>query len=253
MPQKSPVSDLLLEQYALGELSPERQRMVHEALERDPALRSRLTALSDSDRQILQDYPPERIVPSIKERARALLPLSRTGLSRGAVRALWALPAAAAIILALSVGVFRPETRMKGISPHLTIFVQASSGAVELAPGAVAQQGQRIQLSYTAAGAKYAAILSIDGRGTVTWHLPPGGGGMAPAVEPQGRTVLPRSYELDDAPRFERFFFVYGVSAFNLADVQAAAQSLAARGTADSAALALPRGIEQVSFLLKKG
>ena len=250
MPQKSPISDLLLEQYALGELSPEQKRMVSAALERDEALRLRLTALSDSDRQILRDYPPERIVPAIRERARSARP---AGLPRWTARALWALPAAAAIVLALSVGLARPETRMKGIGPHLTVFAQSSSGAVELAPGAVAQQGERIQLSYTAAGARYAAILSIDGRGTITWHLPPGGGGMSPAVEPQGRTVLPRSYELDDAPRFERFFFVSAASAFSLADVQRAAQSLASGGAADTAALVLPRGVAQVSFLLKKG
>jgi hypothetical protein len=250
MSQNTPISDLLLEQYALGELSPEQQGKVREELERDPALRNRLTALSESDRRILQEYPAERVVPAIKERARGL---RRAGMPRWTVRALWALPVAAALVLAVSVGSFRPETRMKGISPHLTVFVQASSGAIELAPGAVARQGQRIQLSYTASGAKYAAILSIDGRGTITWHLPPGGGGTSPSVEPQGRTVLPRSYELDDAPRFERFFFVYGAGAFSLADVQAAAQSLAARGTADAAALSLPRGVEQVSFLLKKG
>jgi anti-sigma-K factor RskA len=258
MPQNTPISDLLLEQYALGELSPEQRGRVRHELERDPALRIRLTALSDSDRSILHDYPPVRIVPAIEERARAIPRRARAihdraGLPRWTLRALWALPVAAALVLAFSFGVFRPETRMKGISPHLTVFVQAASGAVELAPGAAARQGQRIQLSYTAAGAKYAAILSIDGRGTVTWHLPQGGGGMSPAVEPQGRTVLPRSYELDDAPRFERFFFVYDASAFNLADVQTAALSLAARGNADTAALALPRGVDQVSFLLRKG
>jgi len=250
MPQT--VSDLHLEQYALGELSPEQARRVREALDGDPGLRDRLSALKESDRTILSDYPPQRMVPAIKERARQ----SRPERPRWLTGALWALPAAAVLMIALSVGVFRPETRVKGIAPHLSVFVQTPSGGQELQPGAGARRGDRIQLSYSAPGAKYAAIFSLDGRGTVTWHLPAGyggGAGTAPAVVASGRGVLPSAYELDDAPGFERFFLVYGASPFSLADVQKAALALASRPSlADTAALAVPRGTSQVSFLLKK-
>jgi hypothetical protein len=251
MPQNTRVSDLHLEQYALGELSPEDAALVRAALERDPELRRRLADLAVSDRQILSDYPAERIVPAIQERARG----ARAGWGPVARRGAWALPVAAALVIALVVAVPRSETRIKGLTPQLSVFMQAAAGAVELSPGSSAGQGARIQLSYTAAGAGYGAIFSIDGRGTITWHLPAGyaGGDTAsPALEKQGRSVLPRSYELDDAPRFERFFFVYGPAAFGLADVQRAAQALAAGPSADTAAPVLPRGVSAVSFLLRK-
>ncbi len=249
------ISDLQLEQYALGELSPEQESTVRDRLEQDPSLRERLAALRDSDREILAAYPPERVVPAILERAR-LRSEGRSRSPRWARGALMALPLAAALIFALSVGLFRSETRVKGLGPQISLFLQTASGAQELRPGDAASAGDRVQVSFNAAGAKYAAILSIDGRGTVTWHLPPGyGGGAAssPAVEAQGRTVLPRAYELDDAPRFERFFIVTSSSPFNLAAVDAAARALAARPSgADTAALALPGGVSQSSFLLRK-
>jgi hypothetical protein len=252
MPQD--ISDLQLEQYALGELSGEQADRVRDLIDRDPALRERLSALQESNREILAAYPPERIVPAIIERARqqAAAAARSRAWTRGV---LWALPAAAAIVIAFSVGLFRPETRMKGLAPELSVFVQTTSGAQELRPGDAARPGDRVQVSYNPAGAKYAAIVSIDGRGTITWHLPAGyggGAGSAPAVDAQGRTVLPRSYELDDAPRFERFFLVTGSSPFRLADIQAAVRALVARPAADTSALALPRGLAQASFLLRK-
>jgi anti-sigma-K factor RskA len=198
------VSDLQLEQFALGELSPSETRRVQEELSRDSSLRDRLSALHESDQAILREYPPERIVPLIRERVRARQP-QRRAMPRWVSGAIWALPAAAVLVLALSVGVFRPETRAKGLTPHLTLFIQTATGAQELAAGASAGRGDRIQLSYTAPGVKYAAIVSVDGRGTITWHFPAGysgGAASAPPVSTEGRTVLPSSYELDDAPGF---------------------------------------------------
>ena len=196
------ISDLQLEQFALGELSASETRRVQGELDRDQALRDRLSALHESDKAILRDYPPERIIPLITERSRTRQ-AQKGSRSRWVSGAAWALPAAAVLLLALSLGVLRPQTRLKGLTPTLSVFMQTAAGAQELSAGSSAGQGDRLQLSYTAPGAKYAAIVSVDGRGTVTWHLPAGyagGAGNAPAVTTTGRTVLPSSYELDDAP-----------------------------------------------------
>ena len=52
-----------------------------------------------------------------------------------------------------------------------------------------------IQLGYTAGEARYGVILSIDGRGTITWHMPAGilreRRGCSPALEKQGRCSSP--------------------------------------------------------------
>ena len=260
MPQKQTISDLVLEQYCLGELSAVEQRMVQDELEGDEGLRARLAAIAASDRDILAAYPPERIVPVMRER------LLREGASpaRPRVRVnplAWALPVAAMVVLLLSFFVIRQriapeETRLKGLAPHLTVFRKTAGGAEELRAGAPARRADVLQLCYTAGEAKYGVILSVDGRGAITWHLPAGyqsGPRQSPALETQGQVVLPSAYELDDAPGFERFFLVYAPVPFEVGEVARAARALAARpAAAEREELALPRGIGQNTLLVKK-
>jgi hypothetical protein len=259
MERKRTISDLMLEQFALGELPAQGEGFIREELARDAELRARLAALQVSDAEIRASYPPELVVPQIRERmlregAGASRPRPRAGT------ALWALPLAATVLIALtlSVTLLRPnENRLKGIGPHLTLFRKTAAGAEELRPGTVARRGDIIQVSYAAGDAKYGVIFSIDGRGTLTWHVPPGyagGSRAAPALDSRGTVVLPAAYELDDAPRYERFFLVYGPSPFQIADIERAARALAARpSTADRDTLSLPRGLGQHSFVVNKG
>lgn len=257
MEQKRKISDLMLEQFALGELSADAERTVRTMLAVDTDLQKRLDALRDSDTEILASYPPARIVPQIREK------MLREGAGearpRRRVGALWALPIAATILIALtlSVTVLRPnDTRLKGFSTHLTLFRKTAAGAEELRPGSVARRGDILQVSYAAGDAKYGVIFSIDGRGTLTWHLPAGyagGARPAPALDSRGTVILPTAYELDDAPKFERFFLVYGSSAFDVAAVERIAHTLATQSsTADRATLVLPSGLGQYSFVLGK-
>lgn len=258
MPQKQTVSDLLLEQYSLGELSSNQEQMVRAELERDSSLRQRLAAIAQSNREILADYPPERIVPAIKER---YLREGRAGRPGRTPSLVWALSAAAMVILILSLFVIRErvipnETRLKGLTTHLNLFRKTSTGAEELRAGASARRADVLQISYTAGEAKYGVILSVDGRGAITWHVPSGyrgGSRAAPSLDSQGQVVLPSAYELDDAPRFERFFIVYAASSFDVGEVDRAAQALAARpGAAEREGLRLPNGLGQYSLLVKK-
>ncbi|MBN1838324.1 MAG: hypothetical protein JW820_20865, partial [Spirochaetales bacterium] len=108
------------------------------------------------------------------------------------------------------------------------------------------------QLGYVAAARAYGVILSIDGRGVVTLHFPVGSTG-AGELEREGESLLPFAYELDDAPGFERFFFVTGPEPFAVDSVLEAAERLAADPEqARQAPLILPGELEQVSMMLKK-
>jgi hypothetical protein len=262
MPEKKTISDLLLEQYSLGELPARLARMVEDELERDAGLRARLSDLADSAREILARYPAEAVVPEIRERmlregGRGAPPSRRTVPPLS-----WALPVAAMVVLALSFFVVRermafgPETRLKGLAPHLTVFRKTATGAEELRAGAPARRADVLQLSYSAGEAKYGVIFSVDGRGSITWHLPAGyrgGARTAPALDSQGQVVLPSAYELDDAPGFERFFLVYSGAPFDVGDVERAARALSSRPAgADRDGLALRGGLGQYSLLLKK-
>ena len=262
MPDREKVSDLTLEQYHLGELSAWQERVVRRELQRNAGLRGRLAEIERSDDEIRSAYPAENMAALIRERALRAGPEEADGDSVGSRAGrrffqfptlAWALPAAAMVLVLISLPfILRPVdgTRLKGSSPHLLVFRNTPTGAEELRPGAPARQGDVLQLSYVAGEARYGVIFSVDGRGTVTWHAPAGyrGGSLqSPPLDPKGPVPLPTAYELDDAPRFERFFLVYSSSPFDVATVA----SLAARVSA-SGDLALPRGVGQFSLLLKK-
>ena len=52
------------------------------------------------------------------------------------------------------------------------MYRKTDNGAEELAAGQAARQKDVLQLSYIAADARYGVIFSVDGRGTLTLHLP---------------------------------------------------------------------------------
>jgi hypothetical protein len=107
-------------------------------------------------------------------------------------------------------------------------------------------------VAYRCASRRFGVIVSIDGRGVVTRHLPLTGAAAA-ALEPGATTLLDRAYELDDAPRWERFFLVTGETAFDVQVVLDAARGAAAGAGADPPpALPLQAPLQQSTFLLRK-
>jgi hypothetical protein len=169
----------------------------------------------------------------------------------------WAVPAAVGIVVILLLVIPRmtpltpaDEERIKGLQPSLSLFRRVGNGSETLADGAVAHPGDLIRIGYRAAGRAYGVILSIDGRRHVTMHLPPDGEAAA-SLGSDSTVLLDYSYELDDAPRWERFYFVTSEQPFAIAPVLAAAKRVAADG-AETAALALPPGLEQATFSLLK-
>ena len=235
------VSDLSLEQYRLGELAPAAAAALAERLGRDPALVARLEHLATSDAEILGAHPPAEMAASIRGRlAAAEREAERPTRRLRPVRfASLALPAAAALLLTLSLLVVRARllpdgdgVRLKGAATALSAWRKVGDGAERLVEGAAARAGDVVQLSYVAAGARYGVILSIDGRGVVTFHLPEGwegGAARSPALDAGGEITLASAYELDDAPSFERFFLVYGEVPFDVSAAADAARRLAAR------------------------
>jgi hypothetical protein len=254
------VPELMLEQYALGELSEAERLAVAAALGSDASLRVRLAELEASDETILSEAPPAEIAAAIRRRMLS----SRRGGS-GAFKPVSALlfPAAAVLLVLvgsiMSKGILLPSagdlTRPKGGVPGISVYKKAASGAEELGDGASVAVGDVLQIRYAAGCSGYGAIFSLDGRGTLTRHLPSLGavsGTRAPRLAEEG-AVLASAYELDDAPGFERFFIVTSSGAFDLAVVADALRDLAAAGPgADTRAPRLPGGLEWKSLLLRK-
>jgi hypothetical protein len=254
------ISDLHLEQYVLGELSARDTESVRDALKTDGNLRTRLEEIKRSDGETLSSFPPVRMAPLIEERKR-----SASASPRRAPFAVF-VPLAAAALVVVSVvsvggivsrmqGSGQDVTRLKGVE-RLSIYRKTAEGAELLEDGSLVRRADVLQIAYSAGEAKYGTIFSIDGRGVVTFHLPPdyvGRSQFSPELERQGQTVLPSAYELDDAPAFERFFFVFSRSRFDLKDVQKASSALSADpGKARAGSLRIPSGLSVYSLVLKK-
>jgi len=260
------VPDWKLERCLLGELpGPERERL-DRLIAADPGLRERLEQLRQDGAALLARHPPAWMARQIERR----LAGPAAAPSPGRLAAWWPrlAPAAALALVALAAlpvlrqtpGPGQPvaldgapappevtgEVRLKGLEPSLVLHRRTAGSSEELADGAQARPGDRILVQYSAAGRAYGVILSVDGRGGLTQHLP-ASGTRAAALQPGGRVALGIAYQLDDAPRFERFYFVAGDRPFEVAEVAAAAHRADGGGRLD-----VPDDLAQFSCQLRK-
>ena len=225
-----------------GDLPPAQARALADRVAREPGRRgppgaARRLERGDPRRPIPRRRPRRPFAgarPRARRRAAAARPRGRAGWLLGvptlalgaAVLLLWLRPGTGT----------RPTTdgdRIKG-APRLHVYRKTGKSVERLPDGAVARAGDELQLAYVASGHRFGAVVSLDGAGRVTFHLPEGGGRAVP-LRAGGEVTLPESYQLDAAPRFERFLLVAGDAPFDtatLADVIRGARA-AARGDRD--------------------
>ncbi|MEZ4464913.1 MAG: hypothetical protein R3F43_10545 [bacterium] len=110
--------------------------------------------------------------------------------------------------------------------------------------------GDVLQLTYAARGAGHGVLFSVDGRGPSRCTSPTRPAPTRPARGPAAVT-LPHAYQLDDAPRFERFF-VTAHHPLDVGELLAEARQLAADDAAEDAAPALPADVAWTDLLLRK-
>ncbi len=252
---------LAREKWLLGELSPEAQRTFERqaSAEEQAALRDEDAALRE---ELFASLPARVLKARVDDRlARDVRREPRWGW--------WAAVPMVAVAIASLLLVVRPETpepevtpktqpaaygeRSKGLHPRVVIFRQLAHSAEELSQGASVQAHDLLQLGYVAGGRGFGTLLSIDGRGVVTLHTPRLPNAKPVLKEENGTQLLERAYELDDAPDFERFFFITSERAFDVQQVLSAAESLARDpARAMRAPLVLGPNIEQSSVLLQK-
>ncbi|MDF1564768.1 MAG: ActD-like protein [Deltaproteobacteria bacterium] len=258
----SPIPEWKLERLALGELPEAEAAELRTRIEADPAEAARLAALEESNRAILAAHPAEELARAI-ERRRHLQEVTEreAGRQRSSRPLLWGLPTLAAAA-ALAVFLLRgpppvgvdpngglEHTTIKGLDARLHVHRKTAAGDEELTSGALARPGDLLQVAYTAAGKHHGLILSLDGRGTLTDHLAGRGGLHSVPLEPSGKVSLDRAYELDDAPRFERFYFFVSDEPFEASALRAALEQ---GQEGDALRSLLPQGIDFLRFDLRK-
>jgi hypothetical protein len=235
------ISAFMLERYRLGELNPEDQQAVAQALVSDESLRNRLNELVQSDHELLLSYPLESFLPENTAFRERRLRFARTG------KRLARLALIAAVVLAVAVPSFRfissrletrngisvatapqglpgvfPADRAKGQTPagsELAIYLKGNQ-EIMLPDQTVLEEGNTVQLAYTvpAETEYYGVIFSIDGRSVVTMHYPYRRGQSSLLVSGR-RTFLSEAYILDDAPDHEVFVFVVSEEPLNVDNI----------------------------------
>jgi hypothetical protein len=249
------IPDWKLERLALGELPDGERQALKARLAADEALAketaARLAALREDDRATLEQHRPSDVARVLRARAElqmrkrrlalsvALVPVMAMGLLVAVQQEESALPEPLAEV-----------TRTKGLVPHLVVHRKTKDASEILADHAPARRGDVLQLSYVPAGRPHGMVVSIDGRGSVTLHYPTSPR-HATTLSREAEVALPSAYELDDAPDFERFFFVTSDQPLDVARVLAAARRLTA-AQPESAPLPLDNTTEQVSVLIRK-
>jgi hypothetical protein len=263
------ITDLTLERYILGELHQDQMDSIRRALELDTGLRERLEKLIESNNTILKRYPASEIANTISlklhtKRVRAQekeekVPWYYMPFQSPLITSLGLV----AIVMSISLlphqnrafETSHSETRIKGLKSHLIVFrkIKDAPGVEMLHNLSEANQGDILQLGYVVIDKNYGCILSLDGRGTVTQHFPQTPDSSTLLVK--GKDVLlPRAYELDNAPQFERFFFV---TSDNPIDIPAVHNSIVTltqkhRKSLQTDSLDLPQGLQQFSLVIRK-
>lgn len=254
-----PISDVQLERYRLGELPEAERQAIDARLPGDAALRDRLSRLDQSDAEIVERYQASDMAAAIRRRAAALDADERASARSRIYRWLSPVAVAATACLCLVVAAvalwdrlpLREHTTIKSGEPSLVIHRRVGASSEALSGGTVARQGDALRIGYRAAGYAYGAIISIDGRGNLTPHLPRTGTRSA-TLQPSGTVFLDFAYELDDAPRWEAFYFVASDAPFDVEAVRQAISRAAVPEGASPAALRLPRGLAQSLFVVIK-
>ncbi len=213
-------SELALERLAHGETDYDAETRS------EPDISSRLEEIRKSDAEILARFPPRDFVSGIERR--------KTFRRFAKARVVFSAMAATALF-ALLLGRFAapsPDTRVKGSDLRIIAYVKSAQGASPLAEGSTLGRGDEIQFSIVSASGEYGALLSIDGRGSVTTIMPLSGEDSVSIGEKSPET-LHYSYRLDDAPTFEDFYLVVREERFPLDIARSALKDMLARGAAE--------------------
>jgi len=268
--RKEFISDYYLERYVLRELPEEETEHIRQRASTDPGLRKALDDIESSNRDILALYTPSMVKASLLTQANetmrksSLFPLKQILTVSSAL-------AAIIVFFILILPLLKNETEIKHIDTgedfalvkgieaidlsktQLLIFRKIDEKVEMLKDGTQAKEGDLLQLGYVAVAEPYGMILSIDGRGNITLHYPSKQEGSTSLVL-RKKSFLSNAIELDDAPAFERFFFITSESEIDVGKILQKAISLAQdldRVQQDE--LDLGENLKQYSILIRKG
>ncbi|MBN1273822.1 MAG: hypothetical protein JXB26_16260 [Candidatus Aminicenantes bacterium] len=260
------ISQYYLERYVLEELPEDEKEKIRHLCSTNPEIQSAVEEIKKSNRNILELYPFQTMKADFSnhhaEISRKPFPwkLIFTVSSAAAILVLifW-LPVLKHKSLIFQPASERDITLVKGIVnvdlslTQLLVYRKTQDKVELLKDGEKAEAGDLLQLAYVANKKTYGMIFSIDGRGYITLHFPENKR-KSTELEPHRQFLLPNAIELDDAPQFERFFFLTSESPIDVENILQKTRDIAKNlNKIRKQNLDLPEKFEQYSVLILKG
>ena len=226
------IPDWKLERYLTGDLPAAEMREIRELEKTDAIFANRVKMMREDNAAILRKMPFERLSEKLDAMpARRGAGAGFNGAGNIVNFRLVKFAAAAALVLAVvSVALFSQRevmapatdgaqvmdvamldsqdegTRIKGMDARMEVWKKTPTGIVQLNDLDEVSEGDEIQLRYSVPEKCFGLLFSMDGNGALTLHM--GNGEKAIELAPGKMNSLPFAYKLDDAPYFEKFFFV---------------------------------------------
>jgi len=265
--------DIILERYVLGELDERETQYIKALAAENKIIQKRIKEIQLSNKEILLKYPAKQMARQINKKLAQQVRVKQTRTKGFFLRPLPLVGFASACVVLLAAVFIIPlfltsqpgvinhtddTTRIKGTDmkydkPLIAIFLKNGAQGEKLKDGSTVSAHDTIQVQYFAAQNKYGVIFSIDGRGKISLHFPYQESANTMLTQHK-KVFLADSFELDDAPDFERFFFISSDSPLNTTEILAKAGQIAKdNDLAKKEYLDLPQKFNQTTFTLIKG
>jgi len=234
------IPDWKLERFLTGDLPEDEMKKIHELESTDAVLAQRVRMLREDNKAILNKLPFEKLAAKIVDAGTVTETAGAANFdaAKNAPRfTLMKFAAAAVFILTVALVAFfaqretvvtggngndvamggaqkmqvalaetQSDTRIKGLEARMEVWKKTPAGIVQLNDLDEVNEGDEIQLRYAVPEKCYGLLFSMDGNGALTLHM--GNGEKAIELAPGKMNSLPFAYKLDNAPYFEKFFFV---------------------------------------------
>jgi hypothetical protein len=222
-------SDLFVEKYLIGELSSEQQTAFEAALSNDEQLQAKVELFKLQNTVFLAKNPAPWFLQKVAREQLAVKNIKKKFNYSNLLIGAGSLAMLLLFFYMPSMSVFFPEsetikadevysaeTRLKGEEQRLLVYRRTGLGSELIPNDAVARAGDLLQLQFVLADSAWVGVFSLDGNGVVTMHLDE----QNHAVwRSSGSHLIPRSYELDDAPYYEKFYLITSKEVFNISEV----------------------------------
>ena len=231
------IPDWKLERFLTGDLPDEEMNKLRELEANDAVFANRVKMLREDNKAILSKLPFEKLAANLGTGAAGT---AAKNVAKNAPRfTLVKFAAAAMFVFAVALTAFfaqretsvmnervgsdvanvngsqntqvalaetQSDTRIKGLEARMEVWKKTPAGIVQLNDLDSVGEGDEIQLRYAVPEKCFGLLFSMDGNGALTLHM--GDGEKAVELTPGKMNSLPFAYKLDNAPYFEKFFFV---------------------------------------------